>query len=189
MCMGSPHARSDLRTTGRPDRLDKNETNLSCQMSSALPCLEEQNLRNPVRDGLRAGTVAAIVSGFPSTFSALAMRHDPLEASLAAGSLLLPREERRDRFIAAAIPVHLAISGFWGVVLAATLPHRRTMSAGAVAGVAIGVFDLMVIGKRFPRIRVLPVIPQLADHIAFGLTVAWMLQGSEKPLWQRRVEG
>lgn len=132
--------------------------------------------RGNAGSGLRAGMVAAIVSGLPSTLSAIAKNRDPLEASLAAGSLLLPRENRRSRLLAAAIPVHLAVSGFWGIVLAATLPTRRTIGVGALAGVAIGAFDLMIIGRRFPRIRALPVVPQFADHVTFGLTVAWMLR-------------
>lgn len=103
--------------------------------------------------------VAAAVSGLPSTLFAVATKRDPLEASLAAGALLLPREERRGRLLAAAVPVHLAVSGFWGIVLAATLPSRRTIVAAALGGVAIGVIDLMVIGRRVPRIRGLPVVP------------------------------
>ncbi len=124
--------------------------------------------------------VAAAVSGLPSTFLAVATKRDPLEASLAAGALLLPREERRGRLLAAAVPVHLAVSGFWGMVLAATLPARRTIVAAALGGVAIGAIDLMVIGRRVPRIRSLPVVPQFADHLAFAITVAWTLRISQK---------
>lgn len=126
-------------------------------------------------DGLAAGAVAAIVSGLPSTVHALAAGRDPLEATLAAGSILLPNETRRLHFFLAAAPVHLSISLGWGLVLARVLPRRPSVASGAAAGLAIAALDLGVIGRRFPRIRALPLVPQLADHIVFGATVAAVL--------------
>src|SRR5438046_1391634 len=43
-----------------------------------------------IRDGLAAGAVAAVLSGAPSTAVALVRGGDVLEASAAAGTLLLP---------------------------------------------------------------------------------------------------
>ena len=126
-------------------------------------------------DGLAAGAVAAIVSGLPSTVHALAAGRDPLEATLAAGSILLPNATRRLHLFLAAAPVHLSISLGWGLVLARVLPRRPSVASGAVAGLAIAALDLGVIGRRFPRIRALPLVPQLADHIVFGATVAAVL--------------
>ncbi len=126
-------------------------------------------------DGLAAGAVAAIVSGLPSTVHALAAGRDPLEATLAAGSILLPNETRRLHLFLAAAPVHLSISLGWGLVLARVLPRRPSVASGAAAGLAIAALDLGVIGRRFPRIRALPLVPQLADHIVFGATVAAVL--------------
>lgn len=124
-----------------------------------------------LRDGLAAGAVAAVASGAPSTLHAIATRASVLEGALAAGSLLLPRERRRVPLLLAAIPVHVAISLGWAVVLAPALPRRGTVAAGAAAGLAIAALDLGVIGRRHPRIRALPLWPQVADHLAFG-TVA-----------------
>jgi hypothetical protein len=132
-----------------------------------------------VREGLRAGLVAAFFSGVPSTAYSIATRRDPLEATAAAGSMLLPNEDRRAHLIGAAVPVHFALSAFWGVVLARLLPRRRPLVAGMFAGLGIGVFDLLVVGRHFPRIKALPVLPQLADHAAFGITVAIALRGRE----------
>jgi hypothetical protein len=115
---------------------------------------------------VRAGAVAAVLSGAPSTLHAIATRRDPLEAALAAGSILLPEETRRPHLLAAAVPVHLALSLGWAVVL--DRAGVRTARAGAVAGLAIAVLDLGVVGSRFPRIRALPLLPQLADHVAYG---------------------
>jgi hypothetical protein len=122
-------------------------------------------------DAAAAGGVAAIVSGAPSTLYALATGGDPLEATLAAGTLLLPGETRPTRLLAAAIPVHIALSFGWALPLAAMLPRRRTALAGAAAGLVIAALDLGTVGRRNPRVRALPLLPQLADHVAYGATV------------------
>ena len=95
----------------------------------------------------------------------------PLEPSLAAGTLVLPREQRASRLLLAAAPVHVALSLGWAIVLAAVLPRKRTTELGALAGVGIAALDLGVIGRRYPRIRALPQLPQVADHVAYGATV------------------
>ena len=128
-----------------------------------------------LKDGLAAGAVAAVVSGAPSTSWALAAGGDPLEATLAAGSILLPGERRRGRLLAAAVPVHLALSIGWALILSAVLPRRRAVSAGAAAGLVIAAFDLAVVGRLFPRVRALPLGPQLADHLLYGTTVGLVL--------------
>jgi hypothetical protein len=129
-----------------------------------------------MRRALAAGAVAALVSGAPSTLHALARRRDPLEATLAAGSLLLPRERRRARLAAAAVPVHVALSLGWALLLERALPQRPSPLAGAAAGAAIAAFDLGLVGRRFPRVRALPVGPQVADHVLYGWTVALVLR-------------
>jgi hypothetical protein len=127
--------------------------------------------RAVVGDGLAAALPASLGSGLPSTIHALATGGDPLEATVAAGSLLLPRERRLPVLLAAAVPVHLAISLGWSVVLARLLPARRTTLAGALAGAGIAALDLGVAGRLFPRVRALPRVPQLVDHVAFGAIV------------------
>ena len=126
-------------------------------------------------DGIAAGAVAAVVSGLPSTAWAVAAGHDPLEATLAAGTLLLPNETRRARLVAAAAPVHATLSVGWAIVLARLLPPRRTVAAGALAGLGIAALDLGVAGRAFPRIRSLPLLPQLADHLVYGATVGFVV--------------
>jgi hypothetical protein len=126
-------------------------------------------------DGLVAGAVAAVVSGLPSTVHALATGRDPLEATLAAGSVVLPNETRRLPLFLAAVPAHFSISLGWGLVLSRVLPRRPGVAAGAAAGLAIAALDLGVLGRRLPRIRTLPLVPQLADHVLYGMTVAAVL--------------
>jgi hypothetical protein len=128
-----------------------------------------------LRDGLAAGAVAALPSGLPSTLHALLTGRDPLEATTAAGSIVLPREERTPVLVVAAVPLHLALSLGWGVVLARTL-RRPTVPRGIAAGLAIAALDLGVVGRRLPRVRALPLLPQLADHAAYGAVAAAVLQ-------------
>ena len=127
-------------------------------------------------DGLAAGAVAAVLSGAPSTLHALATRTSPFEATRAAGTLLAPRERRPLVLAAAAVPVHLALSLGWGVALAAVLPRRRTVAWATLAGLVIAALDLGVVGRRHPRIRALPVLAQVADHVAYGMTVGVVLR-------------
>lgn len=122
-------------------------------------------------DGFAAGGFAALLSGAPSTLHAFVVGASPLEATLAAGTLVLPCERRLLPLLLAAVPAHAAISLGWGVVLALVLPARRTVGAGAVAGLAIAALDLGVVARRFPRIRALPLRPQVADHVVYGLVV------------------
>jgi hypothetical protein len=129
--------------------------------------------RPRLRPILAAALVAAAVSGAPSTVWALATGADPLSAARAAGTLVAPTRERGSLLVGGV--VHGVISVGWTAILAAVLPPRRRAWWGAGAGAGIAVLDLGVIGRRFPQIRQLPWIPQLADHIAFGLLVGLVL--------------
>jgi hypothetical protein len=132
------------------------------------------------RRELRAALVAAAVSGIPSTTHALATGGDPLQATRAAGALVVGERAPRRAQILAAAPVHLAVSLLWTVVLARTLPPARRPGYGAAGGLAIAALDLGVIGRRNPAIRRLPLIPQLADHALFGAVVG-ALTGRDRP--------
>ncbi len=123
---------------------------------------------------IRAAAWAAALSSIPSTAHALATSGDPLAAARAAGSILLPDERRAGVLLAAAVPVHLGISLFWTVVLERT--GVRSARAGALAGLAIAGLDLGLAGRRFPQVRALPLLPQLADHVTFGAIAALLLE-------------
>ena len=127
-------------------------------------------------DAVVAGLAAAVVSGVPSTAWTLARGGDLTEGARAAGALLLPGERSTPALLAAAVPVHLALSLGWAALLARVLPARHELLSGAVAGAAIAALDLGVIGRRIPAIRALDQPPQWAHHIAFGLTVGAVLR-------------
>ena len=128
-----------------------------------------------MQDAAVAGAVAAVLSGVPSTAHAILNRIDPLEASMAAGTLLLPRERRRSRLLPAAMLAHGVLSLGWAVVLAVVLPQRRTVTWSLPAGLAIAALDLGIVGRRFPRIRALATVPQVLDHLAYAATVGAVL--------------
>ncbi len=95
---------------------------------------------------------------------------------MAAGSILLPHTKRPILLAAAALPVHFSLSLGWALVLSVILPRRGTVAWGALAGLGIAALDLGIIGGRFPRVRSLPVGPQIADHLLFGATVGMVLE-------------
>ena len=57
-----------------------------------------------------AGLLAAVTSGTPSSLVALVRGEDVLDGARAAGAMVLPRETRTVPLLAAAMPVHLALS-------------------------------------------------------------------------------
>src|SRR5207247_698057 len=76
----------------------------------------------------------------------------------------------------AGVAAHGAISLAWSVALAALLPRSRAAMWGALAGLVIAGIDLGVLGRRrWPRIRALPVLPQIADHVLYGALVGAVL--------------
>jgi hypothetical protein len=128
-----------------------------------------------IKDGLVAGSWAAVLGAIPSTVYGLATGQVS-ETTLAAGSILLPKERRRSTLGLAAVPVHLGLSFGWGVIASLILPRRSTSAWGVALGAAIAALDLGVIGRRFPRIQALPPVPQIADHLAYGLVVGLVLK-------------
>jgi hypothetical protein len=59
-----------------------------------------------------------------------------------------------------------------GELLARILPRRRSPVRAAGAGLLMGVLNVGLIGRRFPSIRALPLLPQLADNVAFAVVLA-----------------
>ena len=144
-------------------------------------------MQHPTRDFrgdlLIAGSVAALVSGLPSTLFALATGGDVTEATRAAGAMLIPASSSfRELFLAAAV-VHTAVSFFWAAILVLILPRARVMLWASVAALAIGLFDLLVIAPLFfPEVADLSLGPQMADHLMWGASLGWVLARR----WPRR---
>ncbi len=145
-------------------------------MSEGVQSGDESTSLPLITDGIAAGGVAAILSGIPSTVIAIARGDDPLESTAAAGSILVSDKSGRLLRLAAAVPVHVALSLGWGMILSAVLPRRATIAWGAAAGLCIAALDLRVIGRRFARIDALPPGPQVADHAAYGAVVGAVLR-------------
>jgi len=120
---------------------------------------------------VRAGAVAAVVSGIPSTLHALLTGRDLLAATRAAGTLLPGRRDRPG--VAAGLVAHIVVSAGWTCVLAAT--GRRGVCRGAAAGLAIAVLDLGIAHRAYPAVRALPRGPQVLDHLVFGAVTGALL--------------
>lgn len=126
-------------------------------------------------DVMVAGSLAWALSGLPSTLWSLKLRHDPLQAARAAGTLVVAADRSPAVLLAAGALAHTVISFAWTGVLTTTLPERHTVAAGVGAGLAIAALDLGLIARRFPAVRALPTLPQVADHLAFGALVGAVL--------------
>jgi len=124
---------------------------------------------------LEATACAAILGGVPSTLYA-GLRGGRISVAAAYGvdatsriGVLLPpfRPGLRRGFLA-----HLLISMLAGSAMGRLLPQRRSRIWGAAAGSVMGWWNLVLIGRRIPAIAELPLGPQLADNIAFGVAFA-----------------
>jgi len=139
------------------------------------------------RPFIEATLLAATLSGLPSTLYAFVKQRSlrsaavsAYDATRAAGTLLPPGRPGFGRGVVA----HLAISMLCAETLARTLPRDHRAEWGAAAGLAIGVVNVGVIGKSFPAISDLPLVPQLADNVMFGgvfgaLLDRWDRQGGD----------
>jgi hypothetical protein len=126
------------------------------------------------RRAARAGALAAVVSGIPSTAHALLTGRDLLAATRAAGTLLPGRRDRPG--VAAGLAAHVVVSAAWtGVLAAIARRHRLGLLRGAAAGLVIAALDLGVTGRAYPAVRALPRAPQVLDHLVFGAVTGALL--------------
>lgn len=129
------------------------------------------------RDLFFAWLMATVFSGIPSTVYALITGADPLEATRAAGAMLVPTTTDTLTLVAAAALVHPAVSLFWTAVFGVLLP-RQHVGLWAVAGsAAVAFIDLRLIAPlAFPSVAELPFWPQFADHLMWGALLGGTLQ-------------
>jgi hypothetical protein len=135
-------------------------------------------MRRSLHDIALAAAFAASVSGAPSSTHAALTGRSPLAAARAAGTLIPGRADRPS--VAGGLAVHAAVSAGWAGVLGLVLPRRHTVAAGALAGLGIAAFDLVVVGgRRRPAMGALPQAWQWADHVVFGAAVGWVLSRTD----------
>jgi hypothetical protein len=134
-------------------------------------------LRFHARDLFHAWLVATVFSGLPSTLYALVSGADPLEATRAAGAMLVPGSADTPTVVAAAALVHPAVSLFWAAVFGCLLPRRRVTLWAVTGSAAVAWLDLRVIAPLlFPAVAALPFWPQFTDHLMWGALLGAMLQ-------------
>jgi hypothetical protein len=147
---------------------------------------DDEPVKRRIRDVLVTAAVAGTLSGAPSTVHALVTGRPVLGAVEAAGTLVADGRSARWRLVGAGAAAHVAISLWWAAVLTTVLPRRRTVLCGALAGGVIAALDLGTVGRRKPAIRALPLLPQIADHVAFGALAGAVLRRRREP---RRTGG
>ena len=124
-----------------------------------------------------AGAWAAVLGGVPSTLYALATGGDALEATRAAGAMLVPADSPTATLVAAALVAHLAVNFGWTAILVAALPRRHVVAWAVAAAILIAIIDLRIVATLFfPEVWALAFGPQLADHLAWGATLGVVLQ-------------
>jgi hypothetical protein len=136
------------------------------------------------QDVVVAAACAAVLSGLPSTLLAWWTGADPLEATRAAGTMLIPADSGDVALFWAAALVHVSVTLFWAVLLALALPRKRLVAWALLAAAVIAVLDLRVIARLFPEVYALSFWPQFADHLAwgaaFGGALSWRLRTRER---------
>ena len=141
---------------------------------------------------IEATLVAAAFSGLPSTLRAFIKQRSLRSAAVsvydttrAVGTLVPPGRPSFGR----GVVVHLVISMLCGETLARTLPRDHSAEWGAAAGFLIGVINVGVIGRPFPAISGLPLVPQLADNVMFGMVFALVLDRRDRQRGDRGAIG
>ncbi len=121
---------------------------------------------------LEGALVASVLSGAPSVVHAIASGSAreglgyAIDATRAIGTILPPG---RPGLIRGGV-LHGVISLAAAELLALTVPRKRSLLWGPLAGLVIGVLNLGVIApRRFPALAAFDLGPQIADHVAFGL--------------------
>src|SRR3954465_15764839 len=122
-------------------------------MSKRATYASDTPLTVALADALAAGAAGAVLSGVPSTAVTVARRGSLLDGATAAGSILMPGERRTLPLVAAAVPVHLALSFGWAAVMSVLLPRRATVPAGVAGGPALAPLDPEPGGRAFPAPR------------------------------------
>jgi hypothetical protein len=139
------------------------------------------------KDVLIAWLISSGPSGLPSTILAVATGGDPMEATRAAGLMVVSPDAAPNEILLAATAVHMGVAFFWTAVLGLALPRERRLLWSLLAGVGIAVLDLRVIaGLFFPSIVALSFWVQLLDHLAFcglvALVLDWRARRAERAL-------
>ena len=123
-----------------------------------------------------AWATATLFSGLPSTVWALLTGSDPLEATWAAGAMLMPMGAGPRLLFASAALVHLTVSLLWALIFWALLPQRHVVLWSVVGSAVVAIVDLRLIAPlMFQSIVALEFWPQFADHLMWGTCLGIVL--------------
>lgn len=128
-----------------------------------------------VVEGLIAGAAAWPASVVPSAVHAAATGRPWWASHQAAGNLVLSATASSSLLLAVGTALRAAVALNWGVVLSRWLDRRHPVLHGAGAGLALFVFQYLLVGRRRPLVRDLPPWPQVGDHLVYGTVVGAVL--------------
>jgi hypothetical protein len=124
---------------------------------------------------IEATAAASVLGAAPSALAVVGRQRElravvdrVMDATCAAGTLLPPGR----RGFVRGVLVHAGVSVVCGELLAQTLPEQHSVRWGAGAGLLLGLINLGLIGRKYPAVAALPLLPQLADNVAFGIIFA-----------------
>src|SRR5215217_4737548 len=106
---------------------------MPCATRARTPSTARAPSSRPWRS-VEAGLAAAVLSGAPSTAVTLWRSEDLLEGVRAAGSIVVSPDAPGPLLLAAAVPVHLALSLGWAIVLERAIPPGRELLGGLLGG-------------------------------------------------------
>jgi hypothetical protein len=116
-----------------------------------------------------AALIAGIFGGIPSTLLAYFTGKDILEATHAAGAMLIAADSSSTQLFMAATLVHGSLTFFWATVLTLCVPRKHAVSCSCILMILVGFFNLSIIAPHFfPSVAALQFWPQMMDHAALG---------------------
>lgn len=123
---------------------------------------------------LIASIIAAVASGIPSTTYFIISGQNILLSIRAIGLIFFANSYPDYLILFVSACIHLMVSLFWCILLKLLMPQTKPLFFGIMAGIVIAVVDILLIGSHIPAIEHLAFLPQLADHILWGLIVTFI---------------
>ena len=122
--------------------------------------------------------IAAFLSGIPSTALAYFTGKDMMEATRAAGAMLIAPDSSTSSLVLAATVVHGTLTFFWASILTLFVPREHAVSYSCIVMILVGIVNLCIIAPLFfPSVVALSFWPQMMDHAAlgfcFGIVLRW----------------
>ena len=147
-----------------------------------------------IRDGIYAGTVAAIFSGIPSVTACIlrqptlhAAQEDALFSLAAVGNVLVGDDSfHQNIYYLVGMSIHLFLSYFFAVTISYLTRNKQATFSAHLPSALITVLyahiaHLIILPQLWPTPMLAELLsqtghwPHIGDHLMFGVTVAFVL--------------